>query len=66
MVELVVNTDGTVAPSSVVIVDSSHTAYDQVALVMAASALFWPGCKGANAVRVRVHQPFQLKTRRED
>lgn len=57
LLSLIIDPDGLVEPQSVVVVDSSRTAFDEAAVRMARSTVFWPGCRYAQAVRVRASFP---------
>src|SRR5690348_15840680 len=54
VVSVIVNPDGRVDSSSVVLVDSSRTAFDAEAVRVARGTVFWPGCRYTQAVRVRI------------
>ena len=60
----VVAIDGTVDPSSIIIVKRDHAAFEAQALRWARGASYWPGCRAGVPVRVRVAFPVDFRIRR--
>jgi TonB family protein len=55
----VVNTDGRIDTSSVKVVQGDLLSFELAARRAVRNSVFWPGCKGNVAARVRVAIPFQ-------
>jgi hypothetical protein len=63
LLSLIVNVDGKVDPSSVIIMQRTHWAFGSEAELYARSATFWPGCLNGVAVRIRIDFPVDFKLR---
>jgi TonB family protein len=60
MLSFIVNKDGTVDTSSVVVVDPQGSALESEAVRVVKKATFSPGCRDHKAVRVRVQMPMHF------
>lgn len=63
LVSVVIGTNGLPEEGSIRLIKATGQAFDAEAIATTRSAVYWPGCKGDSAVRVRLVFPVDFRIR---
>lgn len=61
LVSVVIDANGLPEPGSIRIIRGTGNAFDAEAIATTRSVVYWPGCKGDSAVRVRLTFPVDFR-----